>query len=126
MTNAKRRWSERRKCRRANCQVAAFIRSDGEKAPCTIVNISDSGAFVESHRILVLGQPVELIISFGEGATELSMTLPGKVARICGNGIGLASPHMDATLLLQLDLMFECDKGDPRQFVTDFCMLAAR
>ena len=121
MLTAKKRWSERRKFRRLDFQAKAFLVYCNDKAPCTIRNISNTGAFVDTNRMYEVDDAVELAISFTRGTAELSVRIPGKIVRIAGGGIGFASPHMNINQILQLELMLECNPESPQALIAEFC-----
>jgi len=62
-----------------------------------------------------------LTIYFQHGTNQLSMTIPCKVARIDGKGVGLISSHIDAHMLQRLELIFDVSKEDTKQLIEDFC-----
>jgi Tfp pilus assembly protein PilZ len=125
MLTAKKRWSERRKFRRLDFQAKAFLVYCNDKAPCTIRNISNTGAFVDTNRMYEKGDEIELLISFTKGTSELSLRIPGKIARIAGMGVGFTSPHMNINQILQLELMLDSNQENPKELVSAFCKFFA-
>jgi hypothetical protein len=49
------------------------------------------------------------------------MTVPCKVARIDGRGIGLTSSHIEANMLLRLELIFDINKENAKQLIEELC-----
>ncbi len=123
MISTKKRKSDRRKYKRLDFHAKAFLLYCNERISCTITNISCSGAFVDTNRMFELNDPIELVILVTRGKNELSMHIPGKIARIAGKGIGFASPHMSVNQVLQLELILQYNQNNPKALVNEFCKL---
>jgi hypothetical protein len=86
-----------------------------------IRNISDTGIYLETNAPFALNDPVEVTLCFHQGSAKLSVAVPGTVVRIDRKGMGLVSPHLDVYKLMQLELIFDMNKEQPRQLVEEFC-----
>ncbi len=64
---------------------------------------------------------IELTIHFEHEANKLEVTVPCKVARIDGQGIGLVSSHIDPRALSRLKLIFTLHKEDAKTLLEEFC-----
>ena len=115
-----KRLSEKRKSRRLGFRVNAFIVHNGMKFSGEIRNISDRGVYLATNGPYAVSDSVELTMCFKHGKTNLSVTVPCKVARIDGFGLGLTSSYLDATKLIQLELIFDINKTDSRQLFEEF------
>jgi hypothetical protein len=71
--------------------------SDGCRPPAfTVRNISLGGAFIETRRTLVIGQTLNLEVSFDDAETPL--VIPGKVVRANAFGFGIQFVFEDERL----------------------------
>lgn len=125
MIDVKKRWSERRESRRLEFPAKAFIVWCNEKSSCKVINISGTGAFIETNLMYEVNDAVELIITFENSTVNLSVSVPAKVIRIGAKGIGVVSPHIDTNQLLQLELLFDCHGKVAQQLITEFSKFAA-
>ncbi len=120
MAIIRKKLAEKRKSRRLGFRINAFIEHDGMKFSGEIRNISDKGVYLATNGPYAVNDSVELTMCFLHGKTNLSVAVPCKVARIDGLGLGLFSSHIDATKLIQLELIFDLNKTDSRQLIEEF------
>jgi Tfp pilus assembly protein PilZ len=85
-----------------------------------IVNVSESGAYVVTNGPFLTGDQLDMTIYFQHDTKKLSVTVPCQVARIDGNGVGLTSPHIDANMVLQLELIFDACKENTKQLIEEY------
>ncbi len=116
----KKKLHERRHHRRLTIDADVFIKREELVFTGKVINISDTGAYVATNGPYSIGDPIELVIHFDHDATRLSITIPGKVARIDGRGIGLSSSHIDANMLQRLELIFDVSKENTKQLIEEF------
>lgn len=112
--------SEKRKSRRLGFRINAFVEHHGMKFSGEIRNISDRGVYLATNGPYAVNESVVLTMCFHHGKTNLSVTVPCKVARIDGSGLGLFSSHIEAHKLMQLELIFDLNKTDSRQLIEEF------
>ncbi len=112
---------DKRKVRRQEFHARALVRHDDLKFSGELRNISRTGVYMVTNATYAVNDEVDLTIFFRHGEAELSVTVPGKVVRVDGRGIGLAASHIDVNQLLQLELMFAINKEHVRQLVAEFC-----
>ena len=112
---------EKRKHKRLNVQAQALVKKEGTKFVFSgeITNISNMGAYLTTNCPLSIDDLVELTIYFQHGTKKLSITVPCKVARIDRSGVGLASSHIDASMLQHLELIFDVTKGNAKQLIEE-------
>lgn len=112
---------ERRQHRRLTINAEALIRQEQMVFSGEIINISDLGAYVATNGPYAIDDLLDLVIYFNHGTAKLSVTVPCKVARIDGRGMGLISSHIDANMLQRLELIFDVNKENTRQLIEEFC-----
>ncbi len=121
MTLPSKKRLEKRKYKRINLSTHALIRYGDITFSGEILNISDMGAYLATNAPFSIGDVVELIISFRHGASNLTVTIPSKIARVDGKGIGIISSHMDANMLTRLELVFDVNKNNTKLLIEEFC-----
>jgi len=112
--------AEKRKSRRLGFRINAFLEHNGMKFSGEVRNISDKGVYLATNGPYAVNDSVVLTMCFHHGKTSLSVTVPCTVARIDGSGLGLVSSHIDATRLIQMELIFDLNKTDSRQLIEEF------
>ena len=111
---------EKRLHRRLTFNADALIRQEQTVYSGKIINISDMGANLTINGQFSIGDLLDLTIYFQHDTKKLSMTVPCKVARIDGKGVGITSPHIDANMLQRLELIFDVSKDNTKQLIEDF------
>jgi hypothetical protein len=113
---------EKREHRRLNLYAHALVKKEGTDSVCSgeISNISDKGVYVTTNGLFSKDDLLDLTIYFQHGTKKLSMTVPCRVARNDGKGVGLTSSHMDAKMLQHLELIFDESKDNSKQLIEEF------
>lgn len=111
----------KRQSKRIEINAHASIRHEDTMFSGELINVSDMGAYLATNAPYSVNDAIDLIIDFQHGASKLTMTIPGKVARIDGRGIGLISSHIDANMLLRLELVFDINRDNPKLLIEEFC-----
>ena len=113
---------DKREHRRQNLYAHALVQKEGSEYVFSgeIINISNMGAYLAINGFYSINDLLDLTIYFQHGTTKLSVTIPCKVARIDGKGIGLTSSHIDANLLQHLELIFDVSKENTKQLIEEF------
>ena len=113
---------DKREHRRQSLYAHALVKKEGSEYVFSgeIVNISNMGAYLAVNGLYSINDLLDLTIYFQHGTNKLSMTFPCKVARIDGKGVGLTSSHIDANMLLRLELIFDLSKENTKQLVEEF------
>jgi len=122
MTLSNESRAEKRQYRRLKLFTRALVRKRGAEFVFSgeIADVSNTGAYLTTNCPLAKDDLVDLTIFFQHGTKKLSVTVPCKVARIDGKGVGLTSSHIDANLLLRLEFIFDVRKGNTIQLVEEF------
>ncbi len=116
-----RKKREKRRAKRMALSARALLRQEGREFSGEIINVSDRGAYLATNAPYAVDDHVDLIIGLEHGPSNLTLTIPGRVARVDGRGIGLESPHIDATMLVRLELVFDVNKNNPKLLIEEFC-----
>lgn len=113
---------DKREHKRQNLCAHALVKKEGSEYVFSgeIINISNMGAYLAVNGLYSKDEQLELTIYFQHGTNQLSMTIPCKVARIDGKGVGLTSSHIDANMLLRLELIFDVSKENTKQLIEEF------
>ena len=122
MTLSNKSRAENRQHRRLKLFTRALVRKKGAEFVFSgeLADVSNTGAYLTTNCPLAKDDLVDLTIFFQHGTKKLSVTVPCKVARIDGKGVGLTSSHIDANLLLRLEFIFDVRKGNTIQLVEEF------
>ena len=114
--------SEKREHRRLNLYAHALVKKEGTEFVFSgeISNISDMGIYVTTNGPFSIDDLLDLTIYFQHGTKKLSMTVPCRVARNDGKGVGLTSSHLDVKMLQHLELIFDVSKDDTKQLIEEF------
>ena len=113
---------EKRGHRRQNLYAHALVKKEGTEFEFSgeIGNISDRGAYLTTNGLFSPDDLLDLTIYFQHGTKKISMTVPCKVARIDGKGVGLSSTHIDAGIVQHLELLFDASKENTQQLIEEF------
>lgn len=112
---------ERRKGRRQGFSAHALIKHDSMEFPGEIRDVSNKGIYLVTYAPYIRGDQVELTIYFQQDRKKLSITLPSRVARVDGFGVGLVSPNIDVHRMMQLELIFAVHNEDTPRLIEEFC-----
>jgi hypothetical protein len=113
---------EKREHGRLNLYAHALVKKEGSESVFSgeISNISDMGVYLTTNGLFSKDDLLDLTIYFQHGTNKLSMTVPCRVARNDGKGVGLTSSHIDAKMLQHLELIFDESKDDTKQLIEEF------
>jgi hypothetical protein len=78
------------------------------------------GIYVTTNGPFSIDDLLDLTIYFQHGTKKLSMTVPCRVARNDGKGVGLKSSHIDVKMLQRLELIFDVSKDNTKQLIEEF------
>ena len=122
MTLSNKSRGEKRQHRRLKLFTRALVKKKGAGFIFSgeLADVSNTGAYLTTNCPLAKGDIFDLTIYFQHGRKKLSVTVPCKVARVDGKGVGLTSSHIDANLLLRLEFIFDVRKGNTIQLVEEF------
>jgi PilZ domain-containing protein len=120
MAGFRRRLFEMRRSRRRELHAKVIIEHNEMKFSGELMNVSDKGAYLAVNGLYAINDTIDVTITFDHGATKLSISVPCRVTRIDGSGIGLVSSHIDATKLLQLELILASNIESSPQLVEEF------
>lgn len=121
MINQGKSLAEKRNFRRLDFLADASSKGDFWSFSGKILNISNMGAYLATNGPYAVNDQIDLTLSFQHGETKLAVSVPCKVARVDGHGVGLISLHIDANDLVKLKLMFEMYNHNPKLLVDEFC-----
>jgi hypothetical protein len=121
MINKEKRIPDKRNFRRLDFLADASSKGDFWSFSGKVLNISNMGAYLATNGPYAVNDQIDLTLSFQNGETKLAVSVPCKVARVDGHGVGLISLHIDANNLMNLKLLFEMYKNDPKQLFEEFC-----
>jgi hypothetical protein len=118
----RKKLSEKREHRRLNLYAHALVKKERTEFVFSgeISNISDNGIYLTTNGPFSIDDLLDLTIYFQHGAKKLSMTVPCRVARNDGKGVGLTSSHLDVKMLQHLELIFDVSKDDTTQLIEEF------
>ena len=117
-----------RKCRdekrvhgRLDLYAHALIKKEGTESVFSgeIINISDLGVYMTTSDVFSQDDLVNLTIYFQHGTKELSISIPCKVVRIDGKGVGLSSAHIETNKLQELELIFYVNIDNTKQLMEE-------
>ncbi len=86
-------------------------------------NLCNKGIYVKVFEADTLQENDDALVSicFAEGPTQITITMPAKVARKSDDGIAFHSSHISMYPLLHLEHLFIYRKGKSEQLTEDFC-----
>jgi hypothetical protein len=121
-SSPRKKRSEKREHRRLNLYAHALVKKEGTEFVFSgeISNISDMGIYVTTNGPFSIDDLLDLTIYFQHGTKKLSMTVPCRVARNDGKGVGLTSSHLDVKMLQHLELIFDVSKDNTKQLIEEF------
>ena len=113
---------EKREHGRLNLYAHALVKKEGTECVFSgeISNISDMGVYLTTDGPFYVDDLLDLTIYFQHGTKKLSMTVPCRVARNDGKGVGLTSSHIDVKMLQHLELIFDVSKDNTRELIEEF------
>ena len=113
---------EKREHRRLNLYAHALVKKERTEFVFSgeISNISDTGIYLTTNGPFSIDDLLDLTIYFQHGTKKLSMTVPCRVARNDGKGVGLTSSHIDVKMLQHLELIFDVSKDNTEQLIEEF------
>ncbi|GAM09618.1 pilZ domain protein [Geobacter sp. OR-1] len=111
---------EKRKYSRVPFHAPVFVSSRGKTYAGEVENVCHGGMFVKTYGDFNAGDQVLVSVSFAEGSSQLSVTMPGKVARQTSDGVALHSPHIDTHSLIHLEYLMASNNNQREQLMTDF------
>lgn len=113
---------EKREHGRLNLYAHALVKLEGSESVFSgeISNVSDMGVYLTTNGPFAVDDLLDLTIYFQHGTNKLSVTVPCKVARSDGKGVGLTSSHIDAKILQHLELIFDESRDNAKQLVEEF------
>lgn len=110
---------EKRRFSRVPFHAPVFVTTKGKTYSGELENVCHGGMFVKTYGDFNSGDQVIVSVNFQEGSSQLSVTLPGKVARQTGDGVALHSPHIDTHSLIHFEYLLASNNQD-EQLMTDF------
>jgi Tfp pilus assembly protein PilZ len=111
---------EKRKYSRVPFHAPVFVSSRGRTYAGEVENVCHGGMFIKTYGDFSAGEQVLVSVSFIEGSSNLSVTMPGKVARQTSDGVALHSPHIDTHSLIHLEYLMASNNDKRDQLMTDF------
>jgi hypothetical protein len=113
---------EKREQSRLDFYAQALVRKPGTECEIDgeITNISDLGVYLRTYGQFSIDDLLDLTIYFQHGTKKLSITVPCKVVRVDGNGIGLTSAHIETNELQELELIFYVNIENTNQLMEEF------
>ncbi|MBT0663891.1 PilZ domain-containing protein [Geobacter pelophilus] len=111
---------EKRKYSRVPFHAPVFVSSRGRTYAGEVENVCHGGMFIKTYGDFSAGEQVLVSVSFIEGSSNLSVTMPGRVARQTSDGVALHSPHIDTHSLIHLEYLMASNNDKRDQLMTDF------
>lgn len=111
---------EKRKFSRVPFHASASVNSRGKIYAGEVENVCHGGMFVKTYGYFNSGEQVTVSVNFQEGGSQLSVTIPGKVARRTKDGIALNSPHIDTHSLIHFEYLLASNSEKKEQLMTEF------
>jgi len=111
---------EKRKFSRVPFHASVYVSSRGKTYAGEVENVSHGGMFIKTYGDFNSGEQVIVSVNFQEGSSQLSVTMPGKVARQTSDGVALYSPHIDTHSLIHFEYLLASNGGKREQLMTDF------
>jgi len=102
-----------KKQRRMPLYAQVSVRKEGTTSSGNIIYLSDTGAYLATIAPYTINDQIDLIVNIRHGYSKLTITIPGKVARIDGKSIESISSRIETDMLLGLALVFNMN--------TDMC-----
>ena len=111
---------DKRKFSRVSFHAPVYVSSKGRTYAGEVENVCHGGMFVKTVGDFTSGEQVLVSVNFLEGSSQLSVTMPGKVARLCSDGIGVHSPHIDTHSLIHFESLLASTSDNRERLVDDF------
>lgn len=111
--------SERRRHPRVPFSAPAFLERDSRITYGEVKDISLHGLYLSVRGDHEPGMEALVSIYFLNGTSTLTITVPGRIVRTSGDGIGFASPHLDPLQLLSYESIFSFGY-DPPHLMEEF------
>ena len=111
---------EKRKFSRVPFHAPVYVSSRGKTYAGEVENVCHGGMFVKTYGDFNSGEQILVSVNFQEGSSQLSVTMPGTVARQTSDGIALHSPHIDTHALIHFEYMLATNSDKREQLMTDF------
>jgi Tfp pilus assembly protein PilZ len=111
---------DKRSFSRISFHAPVYISSGGKTYAGEIENVCHGGMFVRTIANVADGDHVLVSVNFHEGSSQLSVTMPGEVARQTTDGVGLKSPHIDTHSLIRFEYMLASNVSKREHLMEDF------
>ena len=111
---------EKRRFSRVPFHAPVFVSSRGKTYAGEVENVCHGGMFIKTYGDFNSGDQVLVSVNFHEGSSQLSVTMPGTVARQTSDGVALNSPHIDTHSLIHFEYMLSSNCNSQEQLMTDF------
>lgn len=111
---------EKRRFTRIPFHAPVFVSGRGKTFTGEVENVCHGGMFIKTVGDFSRGEQILVSVTFNEGSSKLSVTLPGSVARQTDDGVGLASPHIDTHDLIHFEYMLASNSNKRERLMEDF------
>ena len=111
---------EKRRFSRIPFHAPVSMSSRGRTYRGEVENVSHGGMFVRTYDDLDSGEQVLVTVNFHEGDSQLTVTMPGTVARQTRDGVAVQSPYIDTHSLIQFEYMMASNSSHQERLMTDF------
>lgn len=111
---------DKRKFSRITFHAPVYVSSKGMTYAGEVENVCHGGMFVKTVGDFINGEQVLVSVNFLEGSSKLSVTMPGRVARLSPEGIGVHSPHIDTHSLIHFESLLASTGNNRERLVEDF------
>ncbi len=111
---------DKRKFTRVSFHAPVFISSKGKTYAGEVENVCHGGMFVKAIGDFKSGEQILISVNFHEGDSQLSVTMPGRVARLTNEGVGVHSPHIDTHSLIHFEYLLSSNYNKRERLVEDF------
>jgi Tfp pilus assembly protein PilZ len=88
--------SKEKRAPRKSCKIPVKYTTFDRMYSDHIMNISKSGAFIETRRPIFVGE--EILIDFKIEGLHKTLRIPGKVAQASNRGVGIEFKNVDASI----------------------------
>ena len=112
---------DKRRYRRIEFHASAEITKNGNTVTGEVKNLGNKGILVKAHGEFQPDDTTLVSVNFSDGKTTMSVTMPGKIARLTDDGIAIHSPHINLYPILHLEHLFIFHKDKPKDLTVDFC-----
>ncbi|RNC71733.1 MAG: PilZ domain-containing protein [Desulfuromonadales bacterium] len=112
--------SDRRKHPRVPFKAPAFLEHNAKVVYGEVRDISLHGMYMNVRGEYTAEEEADISLYFLRGPVTLSVTVPGRIARIGEDGIGFKSSHIDPLMLLSLESLLTFDSQDSPGILEDF------